>query len=121
MSELSRPRDSMGRFLTGGPGGPGRKPRDREMAYLVAMESIVDDQAWLAIVERAVLDAKNGDAKARSWLSGYLMGMPVSRSQEVDKVSPIEEALARWVEGKRQAAEQLKAEGITIEVDAYHK
>ena len=121
MSEQPRPRDSMGRFQPGGPGGPGRRPRDREMAYLVAMESIVDDQAWLAIVERAVQDAKGGDAKARSWLSGYLMGMPVSRSQEVDKVSPIEEALAHWVEGKRQAAEQLKAEGITIEVDAYHK
>lgn len=121
MSELSRPRDSMGRFQPGGPGGPGRKPRDREMAYLVAMEQVVDDQAWLAIIERAVQDAKAGDAKARSWLSGYLMGMPVSRSQEVDKVSPIEEALARWVEGKRQALEQLKAEGITVEIDAYHQ
>jgi hypothetical protein len=31
---------------------------------------------WREIVERAVTDAKDGDAKAREWLARYLVGGP---------------------------------------------
>ena len=33
------------------------------------------------IVAKAVVDAKDGDAKARAWLAGYLVGEPGSRGE----------------------------------------
>jgi hypothetical protein len=36
---------------------------------------------WRKIVDTAVSRAKAGDDKARKWLSDYLMGPPVQRSE----------------------------------------
>jgi hypothetical protein len=82
---MSQPtRDANGRFVTGhNQPGPGRKPRAVEQAYLTTMESVCDEEAWQKIVERATLDAIAGDGKARLWLSGYLLGQPIQRTQEV--------------------------------------
>jgi hypothetical protein len=90
-------RDSNGRFVTGNAGGPGRKPREIEIEYLNTMESIVSGEAWTAICNRAVLDATNGDAKARTWLSAYLLGQPISRveAQEENGLSKILRQLDR--------------------------
>jgi len=88
---MSQPvRDSNGRFAPGNPGGPGRKPREVEEEYLAVMEQVVSGEAWQAIVERATTDAIAGDAKARQWIAGYLLGMPVSRVE-----APEENGLAK--------------------------
>lgn len=80
---MSQPtRDSFGRFAAGNAGGPGRRRREVEEEYLRTLENVVSGEAWLAICNRAVLDATNGDPKARQWLTGYLLGMPISRSEE---------------------------------------
>ena len=72
-------RDSRGRFVSSAAGGPGRSRIEIEQEYLMTMDHAVSGEAWQAIVERATLDAENGDAKAREWLSNYLLGMPVAK------------------------------------------
>ena len=78
----SRSRDGMGRFVKGNPGGPGRPRSNKEEKYLAAMSEACDEEAWQAIVLRATQDAINGDAKARTWLSDYLVGPPTIRIVE---------------------------------------
>jgi hypothetical protein len=65
-----------GRFVKGCKGGPGRKPVMVERTYLAKMIHVVTADDWEAITERAVADAKRGDATAREWLSKYLLGQP---------------------------------------------
>ena len=48
-----------------------------------ALEGHLTPEAWAAIIERAIADAKEGDKDARKWLSDYAVGQPVQR-QEVD-------------------------------------
>lgn len=87
-------RDANGRFLPGTRGGPGRKPRQVEEEYLRSMTEICDSEAWEAITKRAVQDAISGDSKARNWLSGYLLGQPVARTEEPRKTR-MDDILAR--------------------------
>ncbi len=91
-------RDANGRFTDGNPGGPGRKARQVELEYLMTMETIVSGEAWQAIVKKATQDAIEGDAKARSWLSAYLLGMPISRVQEVEEESNAMDDIVRKVQ-----------------------
>ncbi len=94
---MSQPtRDSNGRFVPGSPGGPGRKPREVEKEYMTTMETVVSGEAWRAIVERATTDAIAGDAKARTWLSGYLLGQPISRVEEPEQNDKVAEAIEQW-------------------------
>ena len=74
-------RDKSGKFSAGNAGGPGRPPRATERDYLVALSESCSTDDWQEIVTRAVDDAKSGDAKARSWLAGYLVGEPGSRGE----------------------------------------
>lgn len=67
-------RDENGRFTAGNPGGPGRPRRAIERQYLAALSDAIPLDEWRAIVSRAVQDAKDGDAKAREWLSRYALG-----------------------------------------------
>ena len=67
-------RDEQGRFATGNPGGPGRPRRAIEREYLATITEACPPDAWTDIVRRAVDDAKAGDAKAREWLSRFLVG-----------------------------------------------
>lgn len=78
-------RDANGRFAQGNAGGPGRPKREVEAAYLAKLESVVDDEAWSAICEKATVDAIAGDPKARQWLTSYLLGMPVSRVEAAEE------------------------------------
>jgi len=50
---------------------PVRRPVERE--YVGALNAAVPIPAWQRICERAVNDALAGDAKAREWLSKWLM------------------------------------------------
>ena len=63
-----------GRFAAGNAGGPGRPRRAVESQYMASIGDVVTVEDWQAIVRRALDDAKNGDAKAREWLTKYLVG-----------------------------------------------
>lgn len=67
-------RDEKGRFIEGNPGGPGRPRRDIEAEYLETISNTVTPEDWQQVIRRAVKDAKGGDARAREWLSRYLIG-----------------------------------------------
>ncbi len=69
-------RNSNGRFAIGNAGGPGRPRRAAERDYLLALTRECPLEKWQAICRRAVADAERGDAKARDWLSRYLLGSP---------------------------------------------
>ena len=69
-------RDHMGRFAAGNSGGPGRPKRQAEEDYLQTLSERVPLALWAEIVDKAASDAAAGDAKARDWLSKYLMPQP---------------------------------------------
>ncbi len=67
-------RDRHGRFAAGNPGGPGRPRRLVEADYLAKISESVSLTDWQQIVQKANEDAKNGDWRAREWLTQYLVG-----------------------------------------------
>jgi len=72
-------RDAKGRFAKGASGNPqGRLPKQIEQSYLQVSESVCTFDVWREIVMKAVEQAKRGDARARQWLSDYLIGKPIS-------------------------------------------
>ena len=66
-------RKNNGQFDVGNSFGVGRPSRAVELDYLKALSDAVPVGAWAEICQRAVDDAKNGDAKARQWLSEHLL------------------------------------------------
>jgi len=70
---VSHGRDAGGRFSFGNPGGPGRPRRAIEREYLATLGEAVSLKDWRRVVARALADAIAGDARARQWLSGYLV------------------------------------------------
>jgi hypothetical protein len=40
------------------------------------MQIACSPETWREIAEKATVDARNGDAKAREWLASYLVGKP---------------------------------------------
>lgn len=71
-------RDSKGRFVKGASGNPqGRLPKQVEQTYLQVSENVCSLDVWREIVMKAVEQAKRGDARARQWLSDYLIGKPL--------------------------------------------
>jgi hypothetical protein len=68
-----------GYFAEGTVGGPGRLPSTTEKKYLVGMHAVVSVEDWQEITRRAVEDALQGKASARSWLSKYLLD-PILRT-----------------------------------------
>ena len=59
----------------------GRKPREAERNFLALLSAAVTRQDWVEIADKAVKQAKGGNAEARKWLSSYLMGLPVQRTE----------------------------------------
>ena len=70
-------RDQKGRFEKGHEKIGGRKARSVEERYLDAFKSSVSVDDFIAIVQRAVNDAKRGDTSARKFIADYLIGTPV--------------------------------------------
>jgi hypothetical protein len=85
-------KDTLGRFLPGNPGGPGRPRRDVERRYLAVLSEAVSVETWRAIVARAADDALAGDPAARQWLGAYLLGQPRNRIE----VGPIVDEFAAF-------------------------
>jgi hypothetical protein len=63
-----------GQFTAGNPGGPGRPRRAVERQYLAALSDDITLDDWKDIVKAAVTAAKQGDGKARDWLTRFLVG-----------------------------------------------
>jgi hypothetical protein len=72
-------RDGGGRFALGNQGGPGRPKRATEAEHLQGLSCIVSVEDLRAIARRAVADAKKGSARARDWVSRYLLGVPAQK------------------------------------------
>ena len=95
-------KDARGRFAPGHPGGPGRPRRDTEREYLAALSEACPLSTWREVVSAAVEAARGGDAKAREWLSGYLLGAAEAKAQTLSALAidemkgrdPIERAVA---------------------------
>ncbi len=67
-------RQQDGRFAAGNSGGPGRPKMNTERVYLRTLGEAVTVDDWHEIINAAVSAAKSGDARARDWLSRYLLG-----------------------------------------------
>lgn len=74
MQQLDTFPEHKGRFAKGNPGGPGRASRKVETEYLDAVIAGVSLSEWGKVIKKALEQAKKGDAKARDWLSKYLIG-----------------------------------------------
>ena len=76
-------RDEKGRFANGNSGGPGRP---KQADYAKSLRGAVSVEDWSAITSKAVSDAKSGNAKARDWLSKYLIPNPLVIDDVVEEV-----------------------------------
>jgi hypothetical protein len=81
---ITQQRSPGGRFAKGHPGGPGRPRRAVETDYLRTLVDCCSPDAWRGVCERAVQDARTGNAKAREWLSRYLLGAEPSPDREAE-------------------------------------
>jgi hypothetical protein len=70
----SNGRDAGGKFAPGNPGGPGRPRRAVEREYLAQLAEACPPETWRQVCQKAVDDARAGDARARDWLAKYLLG-----------------------------------------------
>ena len=98
-------RDSHGRYVKGHSGNPQGRSID-QYKYLKKMEAAVSAEEWIAIIRKAVEQAKRGDPRAREWLSDYLMGKPL---QTMDITSGGDRIV-----DERQANRALSALAIAI-------
>jgi hypothetical protein len=89
-------RDAGGKFAPGNPGGLGRSRRAVEREYLAQLAEACPPETWRQVCQRAVDDARAGDAKARDWLARYLFGAEPPRllalaADEADAFTPDQE------------------------------
>ncbi len=74
-------RDKNGRFVKGHEGMGGRPSRTKEEQYYRVLMTACSLADWEMIVDKAVEQAKRGDAVARKWLADYLVGPPIERKE----------------------------------------
>ena len=99
-------RDHMGRFAAGNSGGPGRPKRQAEEDYLQTLSERVPLALWAEIVDKAASDAAAGDAKARDWLSKYLMPQP--GAGEGGGLRPLVVEFVEAIPGERELVEDQR-------------
>lgn len=76
-----RQRDEKGRFIKGNNANPnGRPPKAREQEFLNVTIAAVSCGDWIEIIQKAVWQAKKGDASARKFLADYLIGPPTLKT-----------------------------------------
>ena len=86
MQEMAAARKKNGQFQKGVSGNPaGRPKKEREVRYMEITMSTCTYGEWQAIVQKAVDQAKRGDATARKWLSDYLIGEPPKKHELMGK------------------------------------
>ena len=108
-------RDEKGRFVKGhtqsiGNKGGGRLPKSREERYYRVTISTCTFADWRAIIEKAVDQAKRGDAVARKFLADYLVGVPTQDHTIRGEIGTFD--LDAWKERQAQQLEHVaKLEG----------
>lgn len=110
-------RDSKGRFVKGASGNPqGRLPKQTETSYLQVSESVCTFDVWREIVAKAIEQAKRGDARARQWLSDYLIGKPISMVMAVQEKQETE-IIVKWAiqEKLDRLAGEISDKPITLD------
>jgi hypothetical protein len=85
-------RGPRGHYAPGNPGGPGRPPRAIESDYLRTLADACPPDTWREICDRAVEQARDGDAKARDWLAGHLLGLPRAEVRALTELAAHEAA-----------------------------
>jgi hypothetical protein len=109
---MASDRDSSGRFVPGNPGGPGRPLRRVELDYLKAVRDGCSLDDIRTITMRAVQQAKDGDSRARDWLSRYLLGTPIAVAPKLSDLAFQEESgddpISRRVQDAAQMSDVLK-------------
>lgn len=98
-TQLQNGRTASGAFAAGNTFGKGRPRRAVESEYLAALGNAVTLDTWGEIVKKAVEDAKAGDAKAREWVTRYVLGTePITLMQlarrELQDIKPEDEIAA---------------------------
>lgn len=114
---MAAARDNKGRFKKGGPGGPGRAPRARELEYLDVTVSAVSMDDWKAIIHKAVDQARRGDSVARKFLADYLMGTPEQRAKvemqgQVNVTVPAIDATIEKVYGNKRGNDESNPNSV---------
>ena len=118
---MSDERDENGRFTPGNSGGPGRPRRTVEHDYLAVLGDTVSLEDWRKVVERAVADAKSGDARARDWVTKHLIGNDPPQLVElaarerrgttvddlVDNLADQQQSDAEWAEKTQRLVDDL--------------
>ncbi len=75
----SNGRDAGGRFAKGNPGGPGRRPVLKEIAYLREIKTRVDPSDVAEVFEKVLELAKSGDLAACKIVFQHLLPQPLQR------------------------------------------
>ena len=73
------------KFKKGNPGGPGR-PKTVSTDYAKIIRDALTPQAAFEIIDRAIGDAKAGDARARAWLFSHVVA-PIPRTILVNEAA----------------------------------
>jgi hypothetical protein len=114
-------RTSRGQFAPSNPGGPGRPRRATERDYLAALSEACPPGVWREIIERAVIDAKDGDAKAREWLARYLIGGPKQEAESLLSLAVDEgmdsDPVAEEIKHRRMLTERAERGPMPMVVD----
>jgi hypothetical protein len=118
-------RNSDGTFAAGNPGGSGRPRRAVEREYLAALADVASLEAWREICQRAVEDAKQGNPKARAWLSNFLLGPEPLRpldlaADELENYGAAEEVKDRSF-SRKAARSDARLGDCLAEYSAQHK
>lgn len=108
-------RDELGRIVSGSLNPSGRpKSRLKE-----ALAKAVTDDDLVAIVNKAVQDARAGDRYAREWLGNYIEGKPANAqpSEGSDSAIAFFEAMRKeWMKAQRSKPD-VEAEYTVEDVD----
>ena len=90
-----------GTFEKGHRGYGGRPPRAVEEKYLKRLSAKVSIQEWDAIVAKAMEQAKEGDYRAREWLSKYLLPQRLDISQPAMDLALLIDHMANGAQAKK--------------------
>lgn len=86
---------------------PGRPRRAVEVEYLRALSDEVTTDDWKEIVAKAKEQAKAGDAKAREWLAGFVIGKEPPALTELALMDVHEASVDDWLDSQANAVEYL--------------
>lgn len=97
-------RDAKGRFGENNPGGPGRVPLAKEEQYLKIFHKVVTPKEFETVCATALRQAQKGDDRARKWITDYLLGAPIQRTQHTGQDGGSLEVVLKWFDENNDAS-----------------